>query len=192
MFPTLFEDCKALSISDLKRWGYLKPEQYLSGVVSWYKGEGENKRVNASISISVNTYSENPFLELNYKHNETPIHYQVELTAIPSNIGKGVVWFFICPRTGTRCRKLHLVGGYFYHRSAFKGCLYEKQKHSHKTRNLFKYFEVIFGNREPSKPIRNYYAGKPTKRFKKAMDKDYKAWVTAKELLKSNNFKRLF
>ncbi|MBP7679055.1 MAG: hypothetical protein KA096_01365 [Bacteroidales bacterium] len=189
----LVEDCKALSISDLKRWGYLKPKQYLSGVVTWYQGQGENKRVLASISILVCTYNEyNPFLELDYSHFGTPINYQVELTAIPSNLGKGVVWFFICPRTGIRCRKLHLVGGYFYHRSAFKGCLYEKQKHSHKTRNLYKYFEVIFGNEKPSKPIRTNYAGKPTKRFMKAMEKDYKARVTTKELLKSNNFKRLF
>lgn len=187
----LFEDCRIISISDLKRWGYLKPEQYLSGVVTWYKGEGESKRVLASISISVNTYSENPFIELKYLHNETPIHYQVELTAIPSNLGKGVVWYFICPKTGTRCRKLHLVGGYFYHRSAFKGWLYEKQKHSHKTRNLFKYFEVIFGNGEPGKPIRTHYAGKPTKRYLKEMKKDYETWVTAKKFLNNDNFKKL-
>jgi len=183
MFPTLFEECRTLCISDLKRWGYLKPEQYLSGVVSWYQGKGENKRVLASISISVCTYSEyNPFLEFNYSYNDTPVHYQVALETIPSNLGKGVVWFFICPRTGTRCRKLHLVGGYFYHRSAFKGCLYEKQKHSHKTRNLLKYFEAIFGTGEPSKPIRTHYAGKPTKRYLKAMEKDYNAFVTLKEL----------
>ena len=188
MFPTLFEDCRILSISELNRWGYLKPEQYLRGVVSWYKGEGESKRILASIRISVSTYNYNPFLELNYSFNDTPIHYQVELTAIPSNLGKGVVWFSICPKTGKRCRKLHLVGGYFYHRSAFKGCLYEKQKHSHKTRNLFKYFEIIFSNGEPSKPIRNHYAGKPTKRYLKAMEKDYKAWVTAKQYLENNPF----
>jgi hypothetical protein len=113
-FPTIYDNCKTVSISDLKRWEYLKPNQFKSGLITW----SINGNKSGSISIRTNTNSENPYLELDYKCNETPINYRVQLVSIPSNLGKGVVWFFICPRTGKRCRKLHLADIYFYHRSA--------------------------------------------------------------------------
>jgi hypothetical protein len=182
--PTLYNDCKVVSISDLKRWGYLKPNQFNSGIITWSR----NGNKTGSISISVYTYLESPFIELNYQCNNEQIKYQVELETLPSNLGKGVVWFFICPRTGSRCRKLHLVNTYFYHRSAFKGCLYEKQTYSHKTRNLYKFFEVMFPKDKTDKQVRPFYAGKPTKRFIKSTDSDKKTWYAAKKYLESNPF----
>ncbi len=102
-FPTLFDECKTFNISFLKSRKYLEPNGWKTGTITWSQGEGEHKRITGSISIEVNTVSESPYIELNYKTNDKPINYQVQLVSIPSNIGKGVVWYFLCPITGKRC-----------------------------------------------------------------------------------------
>lgn len=169
-YPTLFDECKTISISDFRKWGYLKSNQILNGVITWSR----NGNKTGSISISVNTFVESPFVELNYNCNGTPIKYKVPLIDVDSNLGKGLVWFFVCPHTGKRCRKLHLVGNYFYHRSAFRNCMYETQTKSHKSRNFTSLFVKSFGASDSydkicSKNFKQYYNGQPTKRYIKAM-----------------------
>lgn len=164
--PTLYDDCKTVSISDLKRWEYLLPNQWKRGDIAWRR----NGEKTGSISIVVSMATLSPYLELDYKSNDKPIKYQVRLVSIPSNIGNGVIWYFICPHTGKRCRKLYLIGGYFYHRSAFRGCMYEKQTYSHNNRWLGKQFDKLFGSEKAygqiySKHFKKQYNGKPTKRY---------------------------
>jgi len=171
-FPTLYDEVKTVSISFLSKNGYLKPNQWQSGTITWSR----NGEKTGSISIRVNTQLQSPYLELDYKNNDNPINYQVPLVSIPSNIGKGVIWYFICPHTGKRCRKLYLIGGYFYHRSAFKGCMYELQTWSKNTRR-----EAIYWNREFNydkvysqiykKYFKKTYKGKLTKRYIRLMRK---------------------
>jgi hypothetical protein len=169
-FPTLYDDLKTVSISDLKRWEYLLPNQWKQGDITWRR----NGEKTDSISIVVSMASLNSFLILDYKSNDNPINYTVLLVSIPSNLGKGVVWYFICPHTGKRCRKLYLLGGYFYHRSAFRGCMYEKQTYSHNNRWLGKQFDKLFGSEKAyeqiySKHFKKLYNGKPTKRYLKLL-----------------------
>ncbi|MEP6466164.1 MAG: hypothetical protein ABJB05_07645 [Parafilimonas sp.] len=169
-YPTLFDECKTVSISFLKINGYLKPDQWKIGTITWSRGEGEHKRITGSISVEVNTDTKSPFIELQYKKNDKPVKYRVQLVSIPSNIGKGVVWYFLCPNTGNRCRKLYLADTYFLHRLAVRGCMYEKQTYSHKNKMLYrswdklfcidKVYEQIYG-----KHFKKQYAGKPTKRY---------------------------
>lgn len=169
-FPTLFDEVKTVSISFLGKHGYLKPNQWQSGTITWSR----NGCKTGSISIRINTLTERPYLELDYKSNDTPINYQVDLVSIPSNIGNGVVWYFICPHTRKRCRKLYLVGGYFYHRSAFRSCMYEKQTYSHNNRWLCKQFDKLFNSEKAyeqiySRHFKKQYNGKPTKRYLKLL-----------------------
>jgi len=82
-FPTLYDDCKKISITDLKRWGYLEPNQNQSGIIKWSIGGDQTGR----IRILVNAYKENPYLELDYQANDKPINYRVNLVSIPSNLG---------------------------------------------------------------------------------------------------------
>lgn len=139
-FPTLYDNLKKVSISFLTKHGYLKPNQWQSGTITWSR-HGEKI---GCISIQVNTQSERPYLELDYRCNEAPINYKVQLVSAPANLGKGVVWYFICPRTGKRCRKLYLADTYFLHREAFGGCMYEKQTRSKKWRQLDKTLGVYY------------------------------------------------
>lgn len=91
---------------------------------------------------------------------------------VRSIIGNGLIWYFVCPKTGNRCRKLYLVDGYFYHREAFTGCFYEKQTYSRAKRDLCKQYENYFGVEQAydkiySKHFKKQYNAKPTKRFLK-------------------------
>ncbi|MBS1487305.1 MAG: hypothetical protein JST43_06910 [Bacteroidetes bacterium] len=167
-FPTLYNEALQIHISKLKGWGYLDPEQVKSGTLNWSR----NGNKTGSISIRVNTQHESPYLELDYKYNEAPINYRVQLVSAPSNLGKGVVWYFVCPHTGKRCRKLYLADTYFYHREAFRGCMYEKQTQSKKYRGLDKTLGVYLRSDQLfeqlyKKHFKKQYAGKPTKKYLK-------------------------
>jgi len=175
-FPTLYDEVKTVSITFLTKHGYLKPNQLKAGSVHWSRN-GENI---GSISIRVCTHSENLFLEFDYKCNQVPIKYKVQLISVPSNLGKGVVWYFVCPRTGKHCRKLYLADTYFYHREAFKGCMYEKQTQSKKSRYLDKTLGAYFKTDQLyeqlyKKNFKKQYAGKPTKNYLKLTQQIQKA-----------------
>lgn len=69
-----------------------------------------------------------------------------------------------------RCRKLYSIGGYFLHREAFNGCMYESQTQSKKYRQLDKTLGVYFRlddlhNQLYVKHFKMTYAGKPTKKY---------------------------
>lgn len=175
-FPTLYDEAKTISTTFLTKYGYMKPNQLHSGTISW----SSNGSKTGSVSIQVNTRNESPYLELEYKCNEAPINYRVQLVSVPSNLGKGVVWYFLCPKTGKRCRKLYLADTYFYHRSAFRGCMYAKQTHSKKYRGLDKTFGAYFRADElfeqlHAKHFKKHYAGKPTKKYLKILAQIEKA-----------------
>lgn len=166
--PTLYDDCKTISMSSLKKWGYIKPGEWKSGEITWSRIGVKT----GCIGFTTDMFSENPHLELKYLSNDIPVNYQVSIVSVPSNLGKGVVWYFLCPVTRKRCRKLYLVGGKFLHREAFRGCFYEKQTYSRNNRGLCKKFEIIFGSDKAYEQIygkyfKQQYAGKPTKKFLK-------------------------
>lgn len=169
-FPTLFEDVLQISVTKLKKWGYLEKPQIKSGVITWSR----NSEDFASISVVVNTLNEKPYIQLDYKFNDDPRNYKIQLVSIPSNLGKGKIWYFVCPQTNKRCRKLYQIQGYFFHREAFKSCYYEKQIQSKYARSLEKNLGAWFKSDKLyselySKHFRSQYNGKPTKRYLKLM-----------------------
>ena len=174
-FPTLYNEALQISISKLKEWEYLNPEQIKSGTITWSRNGSQT----GSISIKVNTHSEQPYIELDYKYRDEPRNYKVYLTSTPSNLNKGEIWYFICPQTKKRCRKLYSIGGYFLHREAFNGCMYESQTQSKKYRQLDKlmaFFEIENLYSELyKKNFKKTYAGKPTKRYLRIMEQIQKA-----------------
>ncbi|MEI8202426.1 MAG: hypothetical protein WCH34_05405 [Bacteroidota bacterium] len=181
-YPTLYDECKTISISNLKQWKFLTVGEFKSGIISWSRNGEVNSRI--SISVSINPF--NPHIKLDYLCNEIPITYIVYLASIPSNLGKGVIWYFVCPQTGKHCRKLYLVDTYFYHRSAFRYCMYDKQTKSHKSRNIYKLFDRLFSSdgayeKIYSKHFKKKYRGKPTKRYLKLL-KQAEASVGISEL----------
>ena len=168
--PTLFDEVKKLDAAKLKQWHYLEPEQIKSGVIRWWRGGSEI----GSISITADMTGE-PQIRLSYNSMGEPVNYTVYLTSLPSNLGIGRIWLFICPVTGKRCRYLYAAGKYFLHREAHSGCLYESQTYSKKQRELDKTFRVYFGAEKHYKELyssffKTHYAGKPTKRYSRIIN----------------------
>ena len=175
-FPTLYNEALQINVSKLKSWGYLKPSQFTSGKLKWSR----NGDPTGSISMRVNTHSEQPYIELDYKYKGEPRNYKVSLISIPSNLGKGEIWYFLCPQTNKRCRKLYSIGGYFLHREAFNGCMYETQTQSKKYRQMDKTLGAYFRTDDLysqlyKKNFKKTYAGKPTKRYLRIMEQIQKA-----------------
>jgi hypothetical protein len=174
--PTLYNEALQIHISKLKGWGYLDPKQIKSGTLNW----NSNGNTTGSISIQVNTQSEQPNIELDYKYRDEPRKYKVYLTSTPSNLNRGEIWYFICPQTKKHCRKLYSISGYFLHREAFKGCMYETQTQSKKYRQLDKTLGVYFKSDNLyselyKKNFKKTYAGKPTKKYLRIMEQIQRA-----------------
>lgn len=168
--PTLYNEVLQISISELKEWEYLNPKQFKSGTITWSR----NGNQTGSISITVNTLNKQPYIELDYKYRDEPRNYKVRLVSMPSNLGKGLIWYFLCPQTNKRCRKLYSIGGYFFHREAFNGCMYETQIQSKKYRQMDQTFGAYYKadnlySQLYQKHFKKTYAGKPTKRYLKIM-----------------------
>ena len=157
------EDLKSLSINDIKR--YLKPNMISEGVVLTYY---RNEERTGSIGIDVFIEETEGSLMLDYVyHGNEKIRYEVKLISKPSNLGKGIVWYFVCPETGKICRKLHLKDGRFLHRTAFPDLYYENQVLSSNWRKWSKAAKMVL-NEEPyeeyfKKHRKRKYNGVPTK-----------------------------
>ena len=167
--PTLFDEVKKLDAAKLKQWHYLEPEQIKSGVIRWWRGGSEI----GSISITADMTGE-PQIRLSYNSMGEPVNYTVYLTSLPSNLGIGRIWLFICPVTGKRCRYLYAAGKYFLHREAYSG-LYESQTYSKKQREQDKTLRLFFGAEKHyeelySRYFKTHYAGKPTKRYSRIIN----------------------
>ena len=174
--PTLFDNALQINISKLKEWGYLMPNIQKAGTLTWSR-KGEQT---GSISIIVSTFEGNEYLKLKYNFREEPREYKIRLLKKPTNLGIGEMWFFRCPSTGKLCRKLYSIGGYFFHREAFKGCFYETQIRSKYVRLLDSNYGAYFKSESlyleaRKKHLKKTYAGKPTKKYLKLSKEIQKA-----------------
>lgn len=165
--PGIIDELHTISISNLKKWGYLREGQLERGVITWYLGGIKT----GSLAILLNTHFS--YMELEYTIDKRiEVKYRVELIRKPSNLGKGFIWYFVCPVTGKLCRKLYQNDSKFLHRSTLVGYYYAKQTYSSHARHLNRIFDG-FEAREKmhEKYFKPYYNGKPTKRFIRLLKK---------------------
>lgn len=172
-YPFLFDETQCITITDLKKWNYLELGESNSGVVTW----SVNGEKTGSISVFVNHKN---VLTVDYKCNGTSYKYSILITSITSNLGVGEIWYFICPFTLKRCRKLHLISERFMHRSNLPCGMYESQTRSKFYRGLDKTFGSYFEldrvyDELYSKHFKKFYNGKPTKRYLKLLNQINKA-----------------
>jgi len=144
------------------------------------KEQGEQNFVTYFKSLADKRKASNHEIELDFKYSDEPRNYKVRLVSIPSNLGKGLIWYFLCPETNKRCRKLYSIGGYFLHREAFNGCMYETQTQSKKYRQLDKSLGAFFKTDDLysqlyQKHFKKTYAGKPTKKYLRILEQIHKA-----------------
>jgi len=97
--------------------------------------------ITLDIADTYDTTETDGYITFDYTYNESQkVNYKVRLITRPSNLGNGLMWFFVCPNTRKVCRKLHLNSGYFLHRTAFSDVYYEKQLQSKTWRGWEKAF----------------------------------------------------
>lgn len=162
-FSDCVEDLRSLSIKDIKR--YLKPNTFSdNGVLTYYRG-GERT---GSIGIESQIFDTEGTITLSYRYRqESNIRYEIQLISKPSNLGKGIVWYFVCPKTEKICRTLHLKDGYYYHRSAFPNLYYENQVLSKNWRKVQKAMEIELSEKVWEEYFKKHrkktYRGMPTK-----------------------------
>ncbi|MEM6272806.1 MAG: hypothetical protein AAF998_25555 [Bacteroidota bacterium] len=177
-FPRLFDDLPQLAIGYLKRNQYLQPGKLAAGTVNWTWGNTGNRV--ASIHVLAVMNDPQPEVHLAFAYQGKKVQQRIELTTLQSNLGLGVLWYFICPHTGKRCRKLYLSNGRFTHREASAGECYQSQIASKKERHYEKTYGAIFAagrawDTMREKHFKKYYAGKPTKRYRRLMATAMKA-----------------
>ena len=101
------EDCRSVSISFLRKHGYLSEPCSMSGSIVWKNYYGEET---SSIGILVSTLDDNNYVRFQYTTTDrntgekTKYDYKVQLTTTPCNFG-GVRYWFICPlsKNGVYC-----------------------------------------------------------------------------------------
>jgi len=186
-YPHILDNALQINISKLKKWGYLNTGQINKTTLTW---SSKGQKI-GSILLIINTSCAQPYIELDYKYCDTPRNYRVNLITKPSNLGKGVLWFFVCPNTGRHCRILYSINGYFLHRAAFTGCMYDSQTQSKKYRDMGKLYGAYFKTDRLyeqlyKKHFKKRYAGKPTKKYAKLISEIRKA-----ERVSVNDIERL-
>lgn len=173
-YPLIIDRCLTVSISDVKRWGCLNPGYYRSGSVYW--GQGGERVASVGYIVSLSVEPGQAYIQFNYSYDDQPVQYRVPILSAPANIGKGLVWFFRCPLTGQRCKKLHLVNGRFMHRSAVPGAMYKRQTDSKKWRLVNRFFDMSevqadVWNAMQKPYFKAEYRGKETRRFTRLIRK---------------------
>ncbi|WP_460978990.1 hypothetical protein [Spirosoma knui] len=169
-FRDNYNDLLKFSLADLKRHGYMIG--WCSAALTWSRNG--NKRAAINIAVNLSSLWPGNYVQLDYKVDKHPMSYRIGLVQVPSNLGKGQVWYFVCPLTGERCRTLYKAGRYFASRKALKGTLYESQTYS----KYYRWLDKTFGpelkldgvyEEVYKRYAKKHYRGKPTPKMKKAL-----------------------
>ncbi len=116
-------EAQRIEISFLLKQGFISKGGIISGSLSWNNG--------SSIGIQSETTEGKQEIRLYYQ-NQKPtgeindLDYRIQLSSIPSNLGRGLIWYFICPISGRKARILYKCYGslYFKSRKAYQGRIY--------------------------------------------------------------------
>lgn len=161
-------EVRKVRMKHLQERGFFKEGLVGIGTIGWNSG-GE-------ISVTTNLVDmQNPFIELAYftalqDGRKKEYRYKVYLDLIPSNLGKGFIYYFICPFSGVRCRDLYKCysSEVWKARAAYKNRIYySTQLESKKWRPLRWMFTDNLLEELCSKKVKSHYQGKPTKLVQK-------------------------
>jgi hypothetical protein len=147
----------SISIYDLLKAGHLTATNQKPISTTIQVGD------HAQIQLSITINCDQPGITISDPINAPQ---NIRLLTKPFNLNKGSLWYFICPITGTSCRKLYYYNGRFQCRQAING-RYELQSITPKIRKIIKQFtdtQVLDKMRQQiiAPHRRSTYAGSPT------------------------------
>jgi hypothetical protein len=182
--PLLIDQEKTLTTGFLSKYGYLNTNCKITGATGWTS----NKSKDLDIYITAIMQRGNERIILNYyDFSNEPVQQTIFLISKPSNLGKGLIWFFICSYNGATCRNLIFVNNRFMHRSNLANAMYSTQAESKYWRKMFQLMPNIPTTQkilnEPNKKYyKKFYKGQITKRYKK--------WFTTVQKWNDNSIER--
>jgi len=180
----------------LKKYGYLEKHCWKSGGIKWTNNWSGKE---SSIGFNVSLFEEEQYIEFHYTRTKDDgekenLDYKVPLTTTPCYFG-GVRYWFICPwyangiYCGRRVGVLYLGGKYF----ACRHC-YNLTYNSRNRSGIFKVAGQTISipelERLESEVKRKYYAGKMTRRYKRYLEKQRKAFFQLQVMVEGLGGKR--
>ena len=168
--PNLVDDYLLIRVSTFTNKNFMRPNMLMTRGIYWNVQSGEKPEI--KIGIDTSNGLEAHFI---YKVNDENREYIIPIVSVPSNLSKGIVYYFLCPRSGKKCRKLFLYNGWFMHREAIPNGMYWSQTHSKRWREIGKLF-AMDAKRERAyeamyKPYyKKTYNGKITKKHQRTLE----------------------
>lgn len=171
------EGARSISITFLKRHGYLNKGEHWKGTSTWSR-HGE---VIASVDHSINADNSSIQFMYSFTHEEDETkkyqNYSVPIVCTPCHFG-GVRYWFLCPSCGKRVGVLYLAGKYVF---ACRGCwnlTYEScnQSGMSKGMGVIKSFDDIDKMREKLRTP--FYRGELTKRHKRIIKAERRVYAS--------------
>jgi len=164
-----------IEINYLFKAGLIIKGQERTGTLSWTNQHGSNS---GNISIESHYTDKEKSLRLiytltdHYSGSKTDFDYKVQIVEIPSNLGKGFNYYFLCPFSYKKCKILYSAyhSHYFKSRYAYSYPIYyDCQKCSKRDYFLTRYFKCKdrLDKFIESSNVRETYRGKKTKSFLK-------------------------
>lgn len=158
--------CK-LDINYLRKKGLLNHN--IEGTLTWSN--------NYKLSFKYYSIEDNKALTLAYifthKGKQSNCNYNIQIKLVPSNLGKGFNYYFICPVSGQLAKILYLCydSHFFMHRDEYKR-RNRRIYYPIQTASKYEYHDSRYWELErrtiPKLQIKRgkkHYKGKPTKRF---------------------------
>lgn len=165
---TTAETCR-IELSYLLNNDFIQKGSNTNGTLNWTDG--------SSIAIECKYTNEEQYIRLLYtltswNGEKSELDYKIQLSFVPSNLGKGEVPYFLCPATGNRCRILYRAYGshIFKSRSAYNHTIFYPSQVSSK---IYKYCDEYWRLDKEIKKLKEetrnqtHYNGKPTRRYKR-------------------------
>lgn len=172
-FPDTVEQCRTITMTDLKRLGFLTGFTY--GPLRWTtRGEPSG-----SVTLQVQVLAEPRFIRLMYSTKDLhtgakqDFDYKIPIEVKPTNLGKGERYYFLCPRTGKRCMTLYEPPGatIFAHRDYWQGLYYRDQLQPKRWRKLGQLLALEDRlNSTETRYMKTHYRGKVTPRYQAYLD----------------------
>ena len=139
-----------------------KGATYLTGSIEYPSG--------SSIGVKLLKESGNYWAKLSYQKTiggeKRDYNYRVPIVSLPSNLGKGELYYFLCPVSGRRCKVLYMGYGseYFKCREAYRLRIYYASQLSSRldkhNDTYWRYEKKI--KQEKKKHPKTHYRGKQT------------------------------
>lgn len=102
------EECASFDLAALKARGAMCDGEVMRAKQEWH--HNDEKIAEFTITIDLSRTSDAPCLKISGWAFDRAVYQRVAMAALPMRFG-GYKWFMICPRTGSRCRRMILPPG---------------------------------------------------------------------------------